>query len=103
MWERKKSKKDLKMTNCHQPSIDAALRVVLNVRETEQMKALKEENEKLKRELEKVEKVTTIIVKNFLTQAQMYLGLITDMEAVKLISAPVAEALRQQMAVGFRL
>jgi hypothetical protein len=30
---------------------DSALRVVLNVRETEQMKALKEENERLKREL----------------------------------------------------
>ena len=73
------------------------MRVVLNVRETEQMQALKEENEKLKKKLDTVEKVTTIVVKSFLTQAQIYRELLTAMEAEELISAPVADVLRQLM------
>ena len=82
---------------------DAALRVVLSVRETEQMKALKEENEKIEKKLETATKATAIIVKGFQTQAQNYAELITNMETEELISESVADALRQQMNACFRL
>ena len=85
------------------PSTDAALRVVLNVRETEQMKALKEKNDKLEKKLETAAKVTAIIVKGFETQAQNYIELITDMETEELISESVAEVMRQQMNACFHL
>ena len=85
------------------PSTDAALRVVLNVRETEQMKALKEENVKFEKKLETAEKVQLYTAKGFQTQAQNCVELIIDMEAAELISAPVAEVLRQHMTNCFRL
>ena len=67
------------------------------MRQTEQMQVLKEENEKLKKKLDTNEKVTTIVVKSFLDQAQNYRELLTAMEAEELMSAPVADVLRQQM------
>ena len=76
---------------------DAALRVVLNVRETEQMKALKEENEKLKRELKVAVEVGGTLL---CTMLKMYGDRVSTMQASGAITTEQAERLRQIMAAA---
>ena len=103
VWVALTCRKKNQMPKRSRVDTDAALHVVLNVRETEQMQALKADYEKLKKKLETGVKVTAIVVKSFLDQAQNHRELLTAMEAEELMSAPVADALRRRMTFRFPL